>query len=773
MECMNCGHKLRDGAKFCPICGVSAKTRIIDANVNIPSSPPRDRQRREYDRINPSGKRKKKKLPVVLASVAGVLVAVAVIVTLLLVHKADQTPDYKKIFRIYKDELQAVETDIESYADRRDIDADNRNLIAVSTVLDQKAPSMFYVVDGRGDRDDYVPVIKMCEVQDDAAHNVFESTVDYGSANYICILKNSRTGDLYLFADAESSDNGNVVICSLHKENGRIKQEERCRLTYNVNAGEDKEDPDYQYFIDQNSVSEEDYDNAVKELVSTLDTVIVASNTKTDGLKYNYFKGLASVAMSYDDTIKYLDNGINNAAFDEVQPKKVLPTETVFTELASVDDLPGDYERELGLLTYYDSKSKAIRDEHYYEERRNFDCNDPDTYEHYMIESLMPFFTPVRLFIYPGENTPQSEKGPDPLNKYNGDPFCRVSYDKIVWIAKNIFHVPQDRIDDMVAYACENTDIYIYEDGDKKYLVTRVSGGDSIKVEKQYKKILTDGEKYYLLIEYDYDKTKGLPTETYYVEASYENIDGQNYWTVYRHTLSIPESMKERMTDSGGEQQETTDVTDNMTEETARTLSADDYIELYSQESFYHKRFQEDTDYSLPLLKISSDDAAAFNQKMKTIYDNISEKLSSGEPVDFMDLPLRVSYEAYLNDGILSLCIERNNGLHNYSFFVINIDVHSGEQLNNDEILSRLGVTFDGIREEIRSSLKTVYMSEYGSAYEKMDSETKAYCDKSFSDEKIEEVSLYLSSNQSLYGAFHINYMYQSGWNECTARIDY
>ena len=771
MECMNCGHKLRDGAKFCPFCGAPAKTSIIDEDVINPSYPLSDQQRQESDHIYPSGKRKKK-LPVVLASVLGVLVAAAVIVTVLLVHKADQTPDYKKIFRIYKDELQAVETDIENYADRRDMDVEDRNLIAVSTVLDQKVPSMFYVVDGQDNRN-HVPVIKMCEVQGDAAHNVFESTVDDDSANYICILKNSRTGDLYLFADAESSENGNVVIYGLNKANGRIKQEEMYRLAYKVNSDEDKTHPDYQYFIDQNSVSEEEYNNAIKEFVPTIDTVIVASDTKTDGLKYNYFKNLASVAMSYDDTIEYLDNGINNATFDEVQPKKVQPTETVFMELESVDDLPGDFEKELGLLCYYDSKSKEIRDEHYYEERRNFDCNDPDTYEHYMIESLMPFLTPVRLFIYPGENTPQVEKGPDPLNKYNGDPFCRVSYDKIVWVAKNIFHVPQDQIDNMVAYACDNTDIYLYEDSDKKYLVTRGSGADSIKVEKQYKKILTDGEKYYLLIEYDYDKTKGLPTETYYLEASYENIDGQNYWTVYRHTLSIPESMKKRMTDADSDHQEATDVSDNTTEVASQSLSVDDYIELYSQESFYHKRFKKDTDYSLPLLKVSSDDAAVFNQKMKSIYDEILKKLSSGEPVDFMDLPLRVSYEAYLNDGILSLCIKRDNGLNNYIFYVINIDIHSGGRLNNDEILSRLGVTFDGIRDDIRSSLKKAYMSEYGSAYEQMDSETKAYCDKSFSDEKIEEVSLYFSSDKSLYGAFHINYMYQSGWNECNARIEY
>ena len=220
------------------------------------------------------------------------------------------------------------------------------------------------------------------------------------------------------------------------------------------------------------------------------------------------------------------------------------------TELASIEDLPGDFEKELGLFYYYDSKRGETLDEHYYEERSNFDCENPDTYHDYLIESLMPPITPIRLQLYPGENTEPAEKGPDPLDQYSGASFCRVPYDKIVWVAQNIFHIPQDKIDDMITYVCDNTDIYIYDEAEKKYLINRYDGSEGFNAEKQYKKILTDGTKYYLLIEYDLDKTKNLPTETYYVEASYENIDGKNYWTLFRHTLDVPDSMKEYMKES-------------------------------------------------------------------------------------------------------------------------------------------------------------------------------------------------------------------------------
>lgn len=449
-----------------------------------------------------------------------------------------------------------------------------------------------------------------------------------------------------------------------------------------------------------------------------------------------------------------------------------------FTELDSMDDLPGDFEKELGLFYYYDSKDKKTLDEHYYEERSNFDCNEPNTYHNYLIESLMPFITPVRLQLYPGENTEPAEKGPDPLDKYSGASFCRVPYEKIVWIAQNIFHIPQDEIEDMITYACENTDIYIYEEADKKYLINRYEGSDGFNAEKQYKKILTDGTKYYLLIEYNFDKTKSLPTEDYYVEASYESIDGKDYWTLYRHTLDVPDSMKELMMISGdvksqNTKQEESDTPNKATEEPTQALTVDDYIEVYSQGSFYHEKHKDNVEYSLPLLKVDSDDAEAFNAEMKAKYDDFLEKVSNAQPVDYMDLPIGISYQASLNDSILSLCITRNNGLNNFNFFVVNIDVSTGKQLRNEDVLGYLNVTFDNIREDIRTSLKAEYMEEYGAAYEKMDNSTKEYCDKSFSDENINKVSLFLLSDKSLYGAFPINYMYQSGWNECVARINY
>lgn len=254
------------------------------------------------------------------------------------------------------------------------------------------------------------------------------------------------------------------------------------------------------------------------------------------------------------------------------------------------------------------------------------------------------------------------------------------------------------------------------------------------------------------------------------------NLFQNNQPATNGNTLSTEDnSIDDSHDPSKGDKEESsqTETVTEVSERPAKVLSTDDYIEIYSQGSFYHERFKEDSDYSFPLLKVSSDDANAFNDEMKAVYDDFLEKLSSGQSVDFMDMPLGVSYEANINDNILSLCITRNNGLNNYTFFVINLDVDTSEKLSNNDILDYLGVTFDRIREDIRSSLKTAYMNEYGSAYDQMDSNTKDYCDKSFSDDSIEKVSLYLSSNKDLYGAFPINYMYQSGWNELSVKINY
>lgn len=234
----------------------------------------------------------------------------------------------------------------------------------------------------------------------------------------------------------------------------------------------------------------------------------------------------------------------NNHA--ETAPKKE------FKELESVEELPGDFEKDLGLFYYYISKDRNADGTLDFEGRHIFDCNDPDTYHDYMIEALMPFITPVRLSSYPGEITEDVEKGPDPLNKYDGAAFCRVPKDKIIWITENIFHIPHDEIEDMIRYACDNTDIYQYEEKGKEYLINKYLGIDTYNCDKEYQRILTDGEKYYLLIEYSYEKYTGLPTETYYVEAGYENIDGQSYWTLYRHALEAPDFMYQSLDELNG-----------------------------------------------------------------------------------------------------------------------------------------------------------------------------------------------------------------------------
>ena len=563
MKCSNCGSELRNGARFCRICGSPIEEHHSPAqNDNVPFVPANRNQYAGSSGYKPkSHKRGKKKLAVILTSAVSLVLVAALVITIIAVNRSRNDVDYKKFFRVYKEELQQVKSDIENYADHYGIDEKERNLVAVSPVLGNTAPSLFYVVEGQDSDGNDVPVIKICEAQNDTAQSVFESMIDFSPVDRICIIRNSQTGDTYLFTDSEYPDVGNVAVYSLFRENNVIKQAEKFRFTYEWQTADGEDYYDYQYFIDQNSVEKDAYNRAIEEFVPKIDTVIISVDNGRGAADYNYFKNIASVAMSYDDAIDYLDKGINGAAVDEPAPKTEIPTTIEYTELNSIDDLPGDYDKEFGLFYFYNSKPKNVHDEHYYEERCNFDCENPDTYHDYLIDALMPFITPVRLFDYPGENSEQVEKGPDPLNKYGGDPFSRVSYEKMVWIVNHIFHVPQDEIDEMIAYACENTDIYVYEENGKKYLISHYLGGDPFNADRQYKKILTDGTNYYLLVEYNLDKTKGLPTETYYVKAAYEKIDGQNYWTMYRHTLDVPDSMKEYMTESNSSE------SDNLQEE--------------------------------------------------------------------------------------------------------------------------------------------------------------------------------------------------------------
>ena len=546
MKCSNCGNELRKGAKFCRICGSPVEehsyaypNRDIAYASGSPEQKPNNGPAKRTDH------RRGKKMAVVLTSVVSLVVVAAIILTVVMVNHSQNADGYRKVFRVYKNELQQAKADIENYADHQKLDDSERKLVAVSSVLGNQNPSLFYVVEGQDREENNVPIIRMCEMQGDTALNIFESMVDFSPVDLISILKNSQTGETYLFADSESTDSGNVVIYSLTKDKDTIRQKEKYRLTYVWQAVDKKDTYDYRYYIDQSSVNEDDYNNAVKDFVSTIDTVIVSSNDQAKNLKYNYFKDIASVAMSYDEAMDYLDNGINGATADEVKPQKNQTSETEVsvkeTEAPKVydvnpDDLPESLTKFLQQFDFAYSTSSY--------EAKEFDCENTKVCYDYLVNHIVGNPCCVDGTLYPGGNENKIwEPNADPLGKFGNMATLEYPKEKLMWVLQNIFHINEDDRQGMLQAAMDaDPDLYEYDKDGKTYLYRKTGGVGGPGFNVAYETVRYDGERYYLIYDcVDAFSGKNARTFVYYAEMAQEEIDGETYWTMYKHTSDIPE----------------------------------------------------------------------------------------------------------------------------------------------------------------------------------------------------------------------------------------
>ncbi len=546
MKCNNCGNELRKGAKFCRICGSPVEEHpYVYQNRSVAHASESLNRNPNNDSVNRTDRKRGKKVAVILTSIVSLVVVAAIILTVVMVNHSQTAGDYRKVFRVYKNELEQAKADIENYADHHELDDSERKLVAVSSVLGNQKPSLFYVVEGQDREENKVPIIRMCEMQGNTAQNIFESMVDYSPIDLISILKNSQTGETYLFADSELSDGGNVVIYSLTKDKDIIRQKEKYRLTYVLHSDDENGTYDYQYFIDQSSVIEEDYNNAVKDFVSTIDTVIVSSNNRTKALKYNYFKDIVSVAMSYDEAMDYLDNGINGATIDEVKPQKNQAIETEEsvkeTEAPKVydvnpEDLPESLTRFLQQFDFAYSTSSY--------EAKEFDCENTKVCYDYLVNHIVGNPCCVDGTLYPGGDEKKIwEANADPLGKFGNMATLEYPKEKLMWVLENIFHISEDDRQGMLQAAMDaDPDLYEYDKDGKTYLYRKTGGVGGPGFNVAYETVRYDGERYYFIYDcVDAFSSKNTRTFVYYAEMAQEEIDGETYWTMYKHTSDIPE----------------------------------------------------------------------------------------------------------------------------------------------------------------------------------------------------------------------------------------
>lgn len=175
---------------------------------------------------------------------------------------------------------------------------------------------------------------------------------------------------------------------------------------------------------------------------------------------------------------------------------------------------------------------------------REFKCDEADKIYDSFVKRIVGNPTMVDLKLYPGGNSKSSfESNSDPLNKYpNGWGYIAVPKEKTIWIMKNVFNIPESKIDGMIKAAMQNDpDLYEYEENGTVFLYNKIGGVGGPGYDISFETVRYDGEKYYFVydcsdaVQYD-----GAKTVTYYAEMELKKTDGLEYWSLYRHTENIP-----------------------------------------------------------------------------------------------------------------------------------------------------------------------------------------------------------------------------------------
>ena len=512
MKCYHCGTKLKKGATQCPTCGV-----YVNPGQAAEASSSRQ-----------------KAVLITLICISSVVAAALIVFAVFLVQNMIRNQNYIKKLTLYKEVLVHIQD--ESHFDPGEND---RDLFAFCDVGEEDVPSMFYVAQKQDEEGSQFPVIRMYDIIDNEAQVIYESHIDDGTVDFLCILQDEDTGSLYLFSDYERPETGSAAIFSLRKENSEIRQEEKYRMRYQWQTENDENAYRYEYYINTQNVDEDTFNTELSDFVDSIDRVIVSGGTGARALKFNYFIDIASVAMSYEDAIEYLDNGISSGDRDSATPDQATPDEASkkTREVTIVD--PSDIPESLAqFLQFYDFAGTG-----------EFDCSNPDYGSKNMVRYIAGNPSCVENSLYPGGEVKEIwQNGSDPLKKFNNAGTLEYPKKKLMWIMQNVFNINAIDAQQLLQSDLDSDpDFYEYEKDGEMYLYRKIGGVGGPGFAVSYREILYDGEKYYIVydcVDSYYSRKYSTYAKTYYAVFSEKEYDGQKYWSLFKHSEEISELPK-------------------------------------------------------------------------------------------------------------------------------------------------------------------------------------------------------------------------------------
>lgn len=212
--------------------------------------------------------------------------------------------------------------------------------------------------------------------------------------------------------------------------------------------------------------------------------------------------------------------------------------------------------------------------------------------------------------------------------------------------------------------------------------------------------------------------------------------------------------------------------TESPTEPPTEAKTVSDCISMYEEGSYVNGYDNKTYEYAMPILSIDGEAAEQFNKTIKEKYDSCINDFNTYANFDgstYYDGYSSTEYIANINDDVLSLVVVFHTTFVD-TIDYININIYTGEELSDEQLLDAISLNFEDIKAKVKSSIENYYVEQYGSEFT-YSSGNADMLSKTLSDDNIDATHFYLGENKELYAIFDIYYAIQGGQNTATTQI--
>lgn len=119
--------------------------------------------------------------------------------------------------------------------------------------------------------------------------------------------------------------------------------------------------------------------------------------------------------------------------------------------------------------------------------------------------------------------------------------------------------------------------------------------------------------------------------------------------------------------------------------------------------------------YKIPKININSSYATKINNEINEKITSEAKKIISEINNGMSSWIYNIFYKYYINDNILSVIIESDYDANDIkAYFVYNIDINTGKNISNEEIINKKGMTKKQFEDRLTNAVKDEFVNGYG-----------------------------------------------------------